>query len=343
MYFVSMFVPPGAGDRGRAPSDWRLDDAVRSTGRSTLSSVAWGLAYPDFWRLFSLRHWNPYVDRGWALEEALDAQLGASRGVRLSQWRDGVLEGWRPALLFNATVSETGDRLVISPLRLRRASEACRAPDAPESGDCEDQIDAETLGSLHPSVPDLRVATAARLSSTFPFVLPIPKPPRAADGAVGYHLADGGYYDNNGLLTLVEWARKALAFSASSPARKLLLIDIRVPDPVPGPRDRAGWVYSTAGPVLTMFRARGTSQVRRNLVDVDLLSNLRQAGGFTIRRVAFPMLLQTSRSYHLPASEREAIEAYWNSDVSVLRARGEVCDFLGPEEWNCASPLTGSP
>jgi Patatin-like phospholipase len=337
MYFLNAFDQ-------RAPSDGRLDQAVQTAGRSTLSSIAWGLSYPDFWRLFSLRHPDPYVDRGWALEEALDAQLGDAHGVRLSQWRDGILAGWRPAVLFNATVSETGDRLVISPLRLRRVHPECREPEALRSASCEDQIDADTLASLYAANPDLRVATAARLSSTFPFVLPIPKPRRVADGERGYHLADGGYYDNDGLLTLVEWAQKAMTFAGPSKARKLLLIDIRLVDPQAEPRNRAGWIYTTIGPVLTMLSARGTSQVRRNLVDVKLLSDLRQAGEFTIQRVEFPLVLPTSRAWHLPASERNAIEAYWNTDPVVLQARRSICDFLGPSDWNCASAAaTGSP
>jgi patatin-like phospholipase/caleosin-related protein len=338
MHFLNAF------DQSAGPSDSRLDDAVQTAGRSTLSPIAWGLAYPDFWRLFSLRPFNPYVDRGWALEEALDAQLGRAQGVRLSQWRDDILAGWRPAVLFNATVSETGDRLVISPLRLRRVSTECREPDALRSASCEDQIDADTLASLYAANPDLRVATAARLSSTFPFVLPIPKPRHVANGERGYHLADGGYYDNDGLLTLVEWAQKAMTFAEPSRARKLLLIDIRLVDPQQEPRNRAGWIYTTIGPVLTMLRARGTSQVRRNLVDVKLLSDLRQAGEFTIQRVEFPLVLQTSRAWHLPASERDAIETYWNTDRAVLQARKAICDFLGPAEWTCASAAaTGSP
>lgn len=342
MYYLSAFDPPAA-DRSTTPSDSRLDEVVRTTGRSTLSSIAWGLSYPDFWRLFSLRHWDPYVDRGWALEDALDAQLGSARGVRLSQWRDGILAGWRPMVLFNATVSESGDRLVISPLRLHRQRAGCREPAALSVAVCEDQIDADTLSSLYGNA-DLRVATAARLSSTFPFVLPIPKPRRVADGEKGYHLADGGYYDNDGLLTLVEWAQKAMTFAASSPARKLLVIDIRVVDPQQEPRNRAGWIYTTIGPVLTMLSARGTSQVRRNLADVKLLSDLGQAGEFTIQRVEFPLVLPTSRAWHLPASERKAIDAYWNTDASVLRARAAICDFLGPSLWTCAgAAATGAP
>jgi hypothetical protein len=84
--------------------------------------------------------------------------------------------------------------------------------------------------------------------------------------------------------------------------------------------------------------------MRRNLVDVKLLSDLRQAGEFTIQRVEFPLVLQTSRAWHLPASERNAIEMYWNTDRAVLEARKAICDFLGPSEWNCASAAaTGSP
>jgi len=341
MYFLSAFDSPANGERVPAPSDSRLDDVVRAAGQSTLGSVAWGLSYPDLWRVLSLRHPDPYLDRGWALEEALDAQL-ADRGVRLSQWRGGILAGWRPTVLFNATVSESGDRLVISPLRLHRANQACREPDVVRAAGCEDQIDAATLDEISASNPDVRVATAARLSATFPFVLPIPKARQLAEGEKPYHVADGGYYDNGGVLTLVEWAQKAMTFATSSNARKLLVIDIRVVDPVEGPRDRAGWIYATLGPVVTMLNVRGTSQIRRNRVDMKLLSDLRQAGEFAIRHVEFPLTLLTSRSWHLPASEREAIDAYWETDATVRRAREEICSFLGPAEWNCATTIARS-
>jgi hypothetical protein len=334
VYFLDAF-DGDTGKPGATPSDDRLDQVVTTAGRSTLAPVAWGLAYPDFWRFFSVRYPNPYVDRGWALEEAVNARLGIP-DRQLSQWRDGIIAGWRPAVLFNATVSETGERLVISPLRLQPVTRACKEPDAVTDTACEDQIDAAILSGTYKSNPDLRVATAARLSATFPFVFPIPRPRNTGQGERAYHIADGGYYDNDGLLTLVEWAQKAIVFAGGSSVRKILLIDIRVIDPPLKTQPRAGWIYSTVGPLLTMLTARTSSQGQRNEVDVKLLSGLRQMGDIRIEHVSFPMTLLTSRSWHLPTSERTAIQQYWDTDRVVLESRRKMCAFLGQTEWNCA-------
>ena len=326
VHFMDAFDTASGDNVPVTPTDARLEAATRGAGRSMLASVAWGLAYPDFWRLFSVPHWNLYVDRGWALEEALDGRLNR-RGVRLSQWRNGILSGHRPNVMFNATVSETGDRLVISPVHLGRVSESCRSGRVVDAS-CDDQIDAYTLSPNS----DLRVVAAARLSATFPFVMPIPKP-RLREGETPYHIADGGYYDNGGLLTLVEWSRKVLTFPAAAAARKMLIIDIRVPDPVPAARERTGWIYATVGPLLTILNARTTSQVSRNMLDVSLLSNSEARQGVDVELVTFPLKLTTSRAWHLPATEQKAIDSYWKENKEVQSARKQVCGVLKGAGW----------
>ena len=73
----------------------------------------------------------------------------------LNSWRSGVEGGWRPATAFGVTVVETGGRHLFATYD----TEACNP-----SGDCRDQV---THGR------DLPVVTAARLSSTFPYVAPV--------------------------------------------------------------------------------------------------------------------------------------------------------------------------
>jgi hypothetical protein len=329
MFFMSAFDPPaGPEDPGKAPSLDRLKDAVKTAGTSSLAAAAWGLSYPDFWRLFSLRHpFNDYIDRGWALEEAWDGMLGRDRGRRLSDWREGILKGWRPAIFFNATVSETGERLIISPLQL--ADRHCR--DANPADDvCGDQGDARTLRGLYPGGADLRIATAARLSASFPFVAPIPKP-RIGEYAV--HVADGGYYDNGGMLSVVEWARRAFEFTRPDRARKMLVIDIRVIEPAEEPKERAGWIYATIGPIVTLFTVRGSSQVSRNDVELKLLTDLLGKDQFVIQRAEFPLNLKTSLSWHLPQSEKDEIESYWRDNPVAMKSRDEIREFLRAAKW----------
>jgi hypothetical protein len=70
----------------------------------------------------------------------------------------------------------------------------------------------------------LEIATAARLSAAFPYVSP------AATLKVGerssFHLVDGGYYDNYGLVTLAQWLDDALG--APGPPRDRFRIDVIV-------------------------------------------------------------------------------------------------------------------
>ena len=79
--------------------------AVARAARSSLSAVAWGMVYPDFWRMFSLRH--PYrweIDRGWA--------MGATMGARAHRRTDavGVEERHHEGLASSSAVQRDGGR-----------------------------------------------------------------------------------------------------------------------------------------------------------------------------------------------------------------------------------------
>ena len=68
----------------------------------------------------------------------------------------------------------------------------------------------EVFPDAHP-----RVSTAARLSATFPYVTPAARAlPRAdlvpnsdAESLSTYHVVDGGYADNEGAVTSVDWMK----------------------------------------------------------------------------------------------------------------------------------------
>ena len=66
---------------------------------------------------------------------------------------------------------------------------------------------------------DIRIATAARLSASFPYVSPAARPTSDSDSALTdgepgrytrTHVVDGGYFDNSGLCALTEWLQEGL-------------------------------------------------------------------------------------------------------------------------------------
>jgi hypothetical protein len=146
-----------------------------------------------------------------------------------------------PAFAFNATESETGERFVLANYRVQRFKSTADEPLIAAGGNQytpslqpfeppQTQPAASYLYSLqhdryrdslanpeipHP-VPDIGWPTAARLSATFPWVSPISilKAPFGKWQNYGNHLADGGYYDNDGLATAMEFLWSAYGDAA---------------------------------------------------------------------------------------------------------------------------------
>ena len=176
MYYVAAFGDEGAVD---------LDRVTTSSGTSSLQALGFGLAYPDFLRLIALPLVPARIDRGSALVSRWSEPLGPEVPT-LADWNRDVRVGRRPATIFNATLSETGETLLITPLDLKpreKANNGWLAVSFTERYPCA----------------DLSVATAAYLSAIYPYVAPISRPlfPDDCSGEA-HHVADGGYYDNYG-------------------------------------------------------------------------------------------------------------------------------------------------
>src|SRR5262249_54560555 len=177
MYFLDTY------DRGRFRPD-RLDEVLKKAEAPSLDDVAWGAVYPDLIRLvfpLPLR-----ADRGQAIEWAWTRNADVDRN--LAEWRTDVWHDNRPANIFNATIAETGDRLLMGTTRVGGKHAWWR----PAAG-------LRNFEDLYPD-RDIRVVTAARLSASFTYVSPAAR----GDGAPAYHIVDGGYHDNYGMTTLTE-------------------------------------------------------------------------------------------------------------------------------------------
>lgn len=136
-----------------------------------------------------------------------------------------------PAFSLNATAVETGERFLLSnymPPQSAAIAEPLGIPNW-ESADsflsqytqqpaqAEAQPGAKARDYGRGTSYDMNIATAARLSANFPYVSPVDRADTEGDcNSVGdaqcgtFHLADGGYYDNDGVATAVEFLWLAL-------------------------------------------------------------------------------------------------------------------------------------
>ena len=315
----SMFVvAPYTGDGAYPTSDNELKQVRFNTKRSSLSAVGWGLVYPDLFRTIPL--FGPAVpeklDRGWSLENSWST---AWRNARLdtptmARWRQDVYDGVRPAVIFNATASESGERFLVA------------STDAPFDG-------ARQFSQLFPG-EDIDVSTAARLSATFPFASPLA---RASDGLVksGYHVGDGGYYDNSGLLSAVEWLSDA---GDELKNYQVLLIVI---DAEPGSGkfgSKWSWQRQLVGPVETLLNVRSSSQQVRESIELRMarkyLADLDMSGKLNLDHVIPERFLFGSKSepplsWHLTREQKKEIGGAWAADPVNQTSWKDVRNKLG--------------
>jgi hypothetical protein len=322
MYFVDAYA-----DTGAPIEEGVLEEIVDAASRSSLGSVGWGLIYPDFWRLFV-----PIVpakyDRGWALEQRWRSPT-LSNDSTLTKWREGIRQGWRPTLISNATVFENGQRLVIAPV------------DIPTKGTTAAGWHAQKL--IHPG-DDLAVVTAARLSATFPYVTPISRPNLPDDCEENsYHVADGGYYDNFGVVTVVDYLRDVHPLLKKE-GRRILLVQIRASNPwqaKPPERDRS-YLSIASGPLKTILQVRTPSQIVRN---ERYISSLKAEWGDSVglETVIFQLDQDGPLSWHLSQSDKDKISAEWCSEANqseLIKLR----KFMGVERrFVAASDATKGP
>jgi hypothetical protein len=316
MFFVSGYE----ADRIFPRHDLKLEDIRFDAERSSLSAVGWGLLYPDLARtvpVFGAAVVPQTIDRGWALENSWIS--GWSNPAAMSEWREDVAHGRRPAIIFNETEAETGRRIVFATA----------------------DIDSDSPKRFFPDAGlDMPVATAARLSATFPYVSPEARSSAGADSA-RYHVADGGYYDNSGILSALQWT---VAARGSLTGYKTLLLLI---DASPGsihPSTSWSWQKQLTGPIETLLKVRSASQDDRDAIELDWTKDL------AVYEEKIPFIYHTveaedarnveksffSRiqpdessplSWHLNKIQMENIEKSWRAPDNQAQA-SRLCNLL---------------
>jgi Patatin-like phospholipase len=300
---------------------------LKAAEASSLDDVAWGLVYPDFlwslvpfWKGFYFYPFylvngpNLVSDRGTALENAWK-RTDSLATATLSRWQPEVGKGNKPAVVFNATIVETGERLLLSTTDF----EPFREPTNKVTPGWQE------FSRLYPEM-DIAIVTAARLSATFPFVTPAARILRGDVFADQYHVVDGGYYDNYGVATLIEWLNRAMNAGGSKPSR-ILILQIRgspagLIDP---PTGDSGWFFQATHAFQTLANVRGTGQFARNEVELKFLQQLcSHVYNIPCTVVAFEYYRTDRHSDQIPAP------LSWHltpSDIVALR-----------EEWNRQCP-----
>jgi hypothetical protein len=254
-------------DRPFDPEGHFLQRVLQSSECSSLQAVAWGLVYPDALRALMPWFYNLHssldrFDRGWALEMALQRNLSdqacfqkksdlAASFPNPSTLRLNSLamlpqtlpagigpEDPRrhfPAFTLNTTVVETGDRFLLS--NYSAFSEAVGREQILPAGSFLGVYGREAL--IHPPISgrggyaDISLFTAARLSASFTYVSPPTRLPFEMSfdkGQSAYHFVDGGYYDNDGTNSVIEFLRSAKDALPHKGILPVLLIEIRNSD-----------------------------------------------------------------------------------------------------------------
>ena len=309
MYFVSEYDADGKGLPSDTPT---LENAVARSEASSLDDIAWGLVYPDFFRVFLPVFKR--LDRGKALEAALTRELPNRKHhlwSPLADWREGVLEGWRPAVVFNATVTESGERFLLGTTDLSHAPgrTSLRDPEFPQFAD-----------------QDISLVTAARLSASFPYVSPAARPDIAG---TQIHVVDGGYTDNYGMATLLAWLDAGL-WSQGNPVSSVLVIEIRASPPAsePPPLSWRGWPFQSYAPISTMLNVRDIAQISRNEEQLDLLRRYAASCNVDIEDAVFEYPPENAPlSWHLSPRDKREIETIWTSDATE-KSKETVRTFL---------------
>jgi hypothetical protein len=171
-------------------------------------------------------------DRGRALEWSWQKDMPAI-GRSFEELKQLERKGRRPSVIFSPMMVEDARRLLISNLdlldltwnsgdvlamrSLRQQRKLHKAPDQPPFS-----ISAVEFFRLFPQAKEFRVATAARMSATFPVVTPAVSLPTVPVRRV----VDAGYYDNYGVSVASLWLhrhREALREHTSG----VVLIEIR--------------------------------------------------------------------------------------------------------------------
>jgi predicted acylesterase/phospholipase RssA len=267
----SMIYAERYSDRFKSRSN---EELLRQSETSALDEVAWGWTNPDVARALSPVHWSREIDRGWALERKW-AEVNGLRDTHVGT-ADTLLSTWTeegtPALIFNSMIVETGAPIVFSNSDFARSGNGRGI---------------KNFYDLYPDKNnlDVRVNTAVRLSASFPYVAPAARPNVRSPMSPDYHFVDGGYYDNYGINSLIEWLDDAFRNDSNLPAQlpEILILQITPFDVGPEKKPTEhGWGFQIVAPFLALLEMRDTTQKVRDLSELRLFAKYFKSKGIGV-------------------------------------------------------------
>jgi hypothetical protein len=281
-----------------------------------------------------------------------------------------------PAVTFNTTTAENGGRFLLSNYQTAPSLNGRIYSEPPLPAESFLHAYSASPYDLYPHqqeaalYPDMEILSAARLSATFPYVSPMPRVPRVLQHqsvaevfAKSLHFADGGYYDNDGTASAIEFLYEAFWNEHFAQPVPILWIEIRDsgdfqegvnPDQCTsqiasgtcplqrnaGPTDAtepSAPLSQTTAPLGAFWKAGHTSVTLRNHREMALLAN------------AFPTLITIKHaeiafhkgknevqplSWHLTGREKKDL-------LDQIRCRGP--ELLSIADWFSGSFATDRP
>jgi hypothetical protein len=264
-------------------------------------------------------------DRGWALQAAVDrnrydvkhcsvqwhgvpSDLSLERLAKvLNDERSKKVPGETigiPAFSLNTTVAETGDRLLLANYRVRFQENYPSSELLPALSFLE--MYPGTQYNAPPSM-DLSLTGAARLSASFPYVSPMARVPRGTGDypEKAFHFGDGGYADNDGTSTVLEFLAQAYCVGMDQKEgckppgepHQIMLIEIRdganptgteSPDLGTKQEHAAIWgsMRQVTAPLTIFYKAGHSSVTRRNRRELCTLEDDLYKGDFAKSHLA---------------------------------------------------------
>jgi hypothetical protein len=378
--------------------------------RSSLASTAYGVAFPDFKRAI----WPFWVDqefdrarlleadwrrisncRQQAIKHSTDAQdfrafcrqrseAEQSKRVIFSEWRDQIANGERPAVIFNATVLETGERVAITPISTlkskwsgltlkngqpyplrhsyaRTLNEYLAAEDEdsdPGKADQGERKNNTCNGSGYEHGYDIDLWTAARLSATFSYVSPAARAvcfdpikgerlPPNPDSTGRLHLIDGGYHDNYGVASALNWIAAALDEydTDALPVSRIALIEIRAKPDIPKSTARTEWSAAWLGPFWGLLSSWGYAQTSANDTSVsELIARFKDRSTKTSDNIQFESFVFVPEwsgplSWHLSTDQKKRLCEAWSSSMNQTTLQNLLAYLHGSNaQYTTASP-----
>ncbi len=328
-YYVASLAEPDGTPAVRRNLNLTEADLFDGVCADFLTPMIHTLVSRDLPSLFSPMHLGRH-DRGAILEREWKTALHGQLDQTFSAMRPGEEAGWRPSLIFSPMMVEDGRQLFISNLDLSRVVRNSAAilgegvpanPLNPPDAAGRRLLSREGMEFFRafPGATDFRLGTAARMSASFPYVLPaayLPtNPPR--------RVVDAGYYDNYGvgiaaswLFNHAEWIRDntsgvvviQIRDGASGPSRRREAVTDSFPS-IP-----AAGLHWLTSPASGLWSFRQAAHAFRNDNLLHLLDDVFGAGGsppgfLSTIGFEFPQGDDVALNFTLTEGERETIHA----------------------------------